>query len=129
MMTTRREEMQAELPARRFEWQGMRDAVNFAGSLASLTGISLVWLKISWPNALLARAVPIFLIASLFAIGIVTGAYLLFMWGLHKTAARGAAVKVMYVCFALGALLAAVWIAAFGLYAFSMVMIYGTYSP
>jgi hypothetical protein len=128
-MTTNGGATQSEAPKPSFDWRGTRDAVNFAGSLASLTGISLVWLKISWPNALLARAVSVFIIASLFAVGVVATAYALFTLGLRKIAAPGTAVKVIYVCFVGGVLLSLVWVAVYLLYAFSMVMIYGQYSP
>jgi hypothetical protein len=130
-MTTDRAVTQSETPTQRFDWQRTRDAVNFAGSLASLAGIALVWLKVSSPNATLVLAIPVFLIASLFAVGVVATAYLLFMLGLRQLAELGVGTvgKVVYVSFALGVLLSLVAVALSFLYMLSIVTIYGQYRP
>lgn len=60
------------------ELSKLKEPVSLAGSVASITGISLLWLKELAPQSSLAFAVPIYLVASLLAIGIVAFAYLIF---------------------------------------------------
>jgi len=55
----------------------LTQSINVAGSLASLTGISLLWLKSTAPNGNLAVAVPVYLIASMFTVGVIAVAWLL----------------------------------------------------
>ncbi|MFZ1005748.1 MAG: hypothetical protein WAN65_02850 [Candidatus Sulfotelmatobacter sp.] len=55
----------------------LREAVSLAGSIASITGVSLLWLKDIVPQARLVLALPFYLVASLIAMGVVAVAYLL----------------------------------------------------
>ena len=75
----------------------LKEAVNLAGSVASLTGISLLWLKDMAPTATLAAAVPAYFLASLLSIGIFALAYVLFSVGYNKTLRLSLAVRVAYV--------------------------------
>jgi hypothetical protein len=56
----------------------IKEAINVAGSVASLTGISLLWLKSIAPQTKLAFAVPVYLIISMLSIGLMASAWLLF---------------------------------------------------
>ncbi len=123
----------ADSPAQsgsQFDWAKTSAAINLAGSMASITGISLVWLKTTSPGSNLAMAVPVFLIASLFAVGMIAIAYLIFKWG-YKAFAEDAEVagKIAYVSVALGSLLIVLALALCSLYVFAMVTIYGSYTP
>ncbi len=59
----------------------LKDSVNLAGSVASITGISLLWLKNLAPQSSLAFAVPIYLVASVLGVGVVALAFLVFNFG------------------------------------------------
>ena len=98
----------------------IKDTLNLAGSFASLTGILLLWLNAVKPESSLALAVPAYFIASLFSLGAISLAlllfqagYKLFFWYLGITAMPG---KITYVCFATGILLMLLWGALFVLF-------------
>ena len=54
-----------------------KEVLNIAGSIASLTGISLLWLKNLAPQAKLAIAIPVYFVASLIAVGCVALVFLI----------------------------------------------------
>lgn len=60
-----------------------REAVHLAGSIASITGVSLLWLKDIAPQTKLWIAVPMYLLASLFSMGVISLAWIFFDFG-HK---------------------------------------------
>lgn len=111
---------------RKINFPAIRESINIAGSIASLTGISLVWLRGIAPTGDLAIAVPAFFIASLFAIGTITLAYTTFWWGFREFVSRASLpAKVMYCCFASGLLLMLLGVALTAIYIYARVMAFG----
>jgi hypothetical protein len=79
----------------------IKDTISLAGSVASITGISLLWLKGFYSSINLLVAVPAFAIASLVAVGCAAVSFLLFSQGYTMLAqSRHFIGKLIYVCFA-----------------------------
>jgi hypothetical protein len=97
--------------------------VNLAGSIASITGVSLLWLQSVSPKLNILVAVPILAVAGLFVIGLLALAWAIFKIGYFYMVEIFAAnsrlettVKIAYSCIA-GALLLSLWsIAAWFIY-------------
>jgi len=84
----------------------------------------------SAPNTNIVLAVPVFFVASLFAIGVTALAYIAFQSGFrHIVADSGTAAKVAYVTLALGSLLSLLACILGYLYMIAIVMINGYYQP
>ena len=78
---------------------GIVDVVNIAGSVASLTGISLLWLKDRVPSAKLFAVIPVVAIVVALSLGLVSLAFVLIRYGYRKlVATRDAAIKLMCLC-------------------------------
>jgi hypothetical protein len=78
---------------------GAIDVINVAGSIASITGISLLWLKGSMPPAALIAAIPVVAIAVTLSLGLFALAFVIIRYGYYEfVATRDMAWKFTYVC-------------------------------
>lgn len=59
----------------------LKELVQLAGSVASITGVTLLWLTTVAPTAKLGVAIPVYTVASLLGIGVIALAWLLFVFG------------------------------------------------
>jgi hypothetical protein len=91
--------------------EGIREAVNLGGSIASITGVSLLWLQTFFPKVNLLVGAPVVGIAGLFSIGLLSLSWVLFRFGYVYVehfelgvASLDGAVKVAY-CGVVGAVL------------------------
>jgi len=59
----------------------LKEAINLAGSVASITGVSLLWLKNLNGQVNLAVAIPFYIVASLLAVGFLSFEYVVLDFG------------------------------------------------
>jgi hypothetical protein len=59
----------------------LKEVINVAGSVASITGVSLLWLKNLNVHANLAIVIPFYIVASLLALGLLSLEYVLLDFG------------------------------------------------
>ncbi len=90
-------------------------AVNLAGSIASITGVSLLWLQSVSPKLNILVAVPILAVAGLLVIGLLALAWVIFKIGYFYVVEIFVAnsrlettVKIAYSCI-VGAVLLSLW--------------------
>jgi hypothetical protein len=113
--------------------QRIKESVNLVGSVASITGISLLWLKNLVPNSNLAIGIPIYAIASLFSLGIIGLAIALFRVGYNvclggysiPVSERTLSAKMAYIGLAGGVLLMLVIVALWFIFALGWVVLQG----
>lgn len=104
------------------EWNKFRDAVNLGGSVASITGISLLWLNQLTPSVNLLALTPIVVIAALLSVGCVTLAVYLLRSGYQSFVQSATfSMKVVYWCFAGAAMIFFVSLALFMIFGFASI--------
>lgn len=107
--------------------ENIKDIITLAGSIASITGVSLLWLKELLPSANIVLGVPTLAVASILVVALASTAYLLFRTGYSKIAGdRGGAVKLIYSCFMLAILIGALTYAFLWIYVIAGSIIRGT---
>jgi hypothetical protein len=57
------------------------DALNLTGSVASITGVSVLWLNQALPRLNVVRAIPVCAVAGLLTIAVVSATWLGLEWG------------------------------------------------
>jgi len=98
------------------------ELVNLAGSVASITGISLLWLQSLSSGSSVLFAAPVLTIAALLVVGLTALCWVVFSAGYSLFAqSPSAAVKVTYSCLAAALLLFLLSIAVYWIYLFAWV--------
>ena len=103
---------------------GIVDVVNIAGSVASITGISLLWMKEKIHAANLLFSVPVVASAAFLSLGLVATAFVAIRFYYFEFfASRDNAIKVMYFGFSAGVTLILLLVAESFIYGFARIMI------
>ena len=100
----------------------IKETINLAGSIASITGVSLLWVKGLVPLTNVVIAVPVFFVASLLVVGLLSSAWLGFAKGYSKFVDAGCIAKVAYSSLAGAVLLAVIWFVSLWIYSFAMMI-------
>ena len=100
----------------------IKETINLAGSIASITGVSLLWVKGLAPLTNVVIAVPVFFVASLLVVGLLTSAWLGFAKGYSEFVDAGWIAKVAYSSLAGAVLLAVIWYVSLWIYFFAMMI-------
>jgi hypothetical protein len=87
----------------KIDWNKFKDVVNIGGSVASITGISLLWLNQLTPSINLLKTIPFIIVAVLFTIGGVT--FLVYDFRQNYPENENLSEEVIYICFKGGLLI------------------------